>query len=199
MKINQKIKTWLPWVWCIDIFFYAMAFPVIICVVNKKLDVLQYTVPSLIFSACGGLLNLKITEKTTMKYLYENWFWQITILDAFIWLTYFSLWIAGIIPDKAYPIMAAVMHVSTVELSKTVRMEFENRLFPVSEDKTEFGNACGIIMNLYNSIACIILIVSCLKSMLFGQLLLMFAMVVDNAIFLWLWRRFETGRLLMKS
>lgn len=191
------MKRWLTWVWCIDTFFYSLAFPIVHCVVNRQLDMMQYAVPSLIFSACGGLLNLKITEKATMRRMYDRWFLQITLLDMGVWLAYFSLWMAGFVPDRWYPVACAIMHVSTVELSRAVRMEFENRLFPKSEDRTEFGNACGIATRLYNSVACVILMLACLKSMKLGQAILMFAMIVDNLVFMWLWRRFESGKLVI--
>lgn len=191
MRINSKIRTFLPWVWCWDTFLYALAFPIVQCVVNRQLDVLQYSAPLLVASTFGGLINLKITEKDVMRMLYDRWFWQITAFDALVWLAYFSLWIAGAVPDRWYPMAASIMRVTTVELSIAIRMEFKNRLFPASEDRTEFENACGIVENLYNSLACVILIVSCAKSMLFGQIVLMVAMIVDNAVVLCLWRRFE--------
>lgn len=100
MKINQKIKCPLTWVWSIDIYFYAVSFPVIQCIVNRQLTIPLYAIPSLIVCLFGGLLNLHITEKKTLEYLYDNWFLQITLFDAFVWIAYFALWVFEVVPDK---------------------------------------------------------------------------------------------------
>lgn len=193
--MNGRIRTILPWIWCFDVSLYAFSFPLVHCAVNRQLDVVQYAIPSLIFSLCGGLLNLKITEKKTMRLLYDRWFLQITVFDMAIWLVYFVFWMAGVFPDKWYPVAASVMHVTTVELSNAVRSELENRVFPLSEDKTEFCNACAIVSRLYNAIGCVVLMASCVKSILIGQIVLVVAMTVDNLLFLFIWRRHESGRL----
>jgi len=86
IQINSKVKSPLAWMWSIDVYFYALAFPVIQCVVNKQLDVALYALPNLITCLFGGLLNLKITNKDTMKYLYDRHFLKITIFDAMVWI-----------------------------------------------------------------------------------------------------------------
>lgn len=194
MKINSKVKLPITWFWCIDVYFYALAFPIIQCVVNKQLNVALYAIPSLILSFFGGMLNLKITEKETMKLLYDKWFLHITMIDAAVWIGYFSLWSFNLIPDTWYPVACAIMHVSTVELSKAVRGELKNRLFPLSDDKTEFDNACGILYSFFNSLACMVLLITSLESFFLAKCILLVAMVVDNLIFLIIWWCFQVKR-----
>ena len=141
MPVNPKIKMPLVWLWSVDIYFYALAFPVISCFVNRQLTVSLYALPGLISCMFGGILNLRITEKRTMAMLYDRWFLQITLFDAVVWMAYFALWMTGVFPDTWFPVASAVMHVTTVQLSIAIRSEFENRLFPESDEKTEFDNA----------------------------------------------------------
>lgn len=191
MKINSKIKLPLTWLWCLDIYFYALAFPIIQCIVNKQLTIALYAIPSLIICVLGGMTDLFITEKDTMAMLYDRWFYHITFLDAGVWITYFALWIAGIIPDTWYPIATAIMHVTTVNLSMTLRTELSNRLFPVSADKTEFHNARGIISKMFNAIGSVMILAISIQSFLLAKWILLVAMVIDNAIFICIRRWFE--------
>jgi len=194
MKINSKIKLPLTWFWCIDIYFYALAFPVIQCIVNKQLTVALYALPSLVICLFGGMMDLFITEKKTMAMLYDKWFYPITILDGGIWVGYFILWINGVIPDTWYPLASAIMHVTTVNLSMTLRMELSNRMFPISADKMEFSNACGIVSKLFNALGCITILAVSIKSFLLAKWILLFAMVIDNVIFVLIRCWFERKR-----
>ncbi len=195
MKINQKIKCPLTWAWSIDIYFYAVSFPVIQCIVNRQLTIPLYAIPSLIVCLFGGLLNLGITEKKTLEYLYDNWFLQITLFDALVWIAYFALWIFEVVPDKWYPIASSIMHVSTVQLSRAIRSELENRLYPISEEKTEFDNACGILCDLFNALGSITILLLSIKSFLLAKTILLFALIVDNMLFLLIWQHFKKGKL----
>jgi len=181
----------LAWAWCVDVYFYALAFPVIQCVVNKQLSVALYAIPSLVICLFGGLLNLRITEKETMRKLYDNWFLPITLFDASVWIGYFALWLGGVVPDTWYPIAAAIMHVSTVQLSMAIRNELKNRMFPDSSEKTEFYNACGILCDWFNAAGCITILLCSIKSFVLARAILLFAMVVDNLSFILIWRYFE--------
>lgn len=194
MKINNKVKMPLAWAWCVDVYFYALAFPVIQCIVNKQLSVALYAIPSLIVCLLGGFLNLRITEKETMRKLYDNWFLPITVFDASVWIGYFALWLGGIAPDTWYPIAAAIMNVSTVQLSIAVRNELKNRMFPDSSEKTEFENACCILSDLFNAAGCITILLFSIKSFALAKAILLFAVVIDNLLFILIWRHFESGK-----
>ena len=194
MKINNKVKMPLAWAWCVNVYFYALAFPVIQCIVNKQLSVALYAVPSLIVCLFGGLMNLRITEKETMQMLYDHWFLPITLFDASVWIGYFALWLVGLIPDTWYPICAAIMHVSTVQLSNAIRNELKNRMFPDSVEKTEFDNACGVLCDWFNAAGCIFLLLLSIKSFALAKVIMLFAMVVDNLLFVLIWRHFERGQ-----
>ncbi len=191
MPVNPKIKMPLVWLWSVDIYFYALAFPVISCFVNRQLTVSLYALPGLITCLFGGILNLRITEKRTMAMLYDRWFLQITLFDAVVWMAYFALWMTGVFPDRWYPVASAVMHVTTVQLSMAIRSEFENRLFPESDEKTEFDNARGILCNLLNAAGCLTILLLSIESFMLARAILLFAMVVDNGCFIWIWRDFQ--------
>lgn len=195
MRLNRKVRLPLVWLWCADVWFYALAFPVVQCFVNRQLTVALYALPGLIICFFGGLLNLRITDRLTMAMLYDRWFTQITLLDAFVWIAYFALWIAGIVPDRWYPVAASVMHVSTVQFSRAVREELKNRMYPLSADRTEFDNACSIVTDMLNAVACALLLLTGMESFVIGRWILVFAMVVDNALFLYIRWAFEHGRL----
>jgi len=98
------------------------------------------------------------------------------------------------VPDTWYPVAAAIMHVTTVNLSQCIRSELQNKMFPESDDRTEFSNACSILCNMFNAIACIMLLVFSIRPFFLAKAILMFAMVIDNLLFITIWRRFENGR-----
>ena len=195
MRLNSKVRCPLTWLWCVDVYFYALSFPVVQCFVNRQLTVALYAVPGLIICLLGGLLNLRITERETMRALYDRWYLPITLLDAAVWIGYFCLWMAGVIPDTWYPVAAAVMHVSTVQFSRAIREELKNRIYPESSEKTEFENACRVSTDLFNAAGCVMILAIGFESFTLARWVLVFAMVVDNAMFILIWRLFETGRL----
>ena len=192
--INKYLKTRLTWLWSFDCYLYSLVFPVIMYVINKERTITFYVIPTIIMALFGGVLNAFITERRTMKKLYDKYFNAITIGDAIIWISYFIVWIIGWVPDQWYPVAAAIMNVSTVQFSVAVREELKNRMFPVSEERTEFGNACYIAHSILTAAAGITLLLVGLKSFEIARLILVVAMVIDNAIMLFIHYRFEYNK-----
>ena len=192
--MNKYIKNHLAWILSLDTYMYALAFPVIMWVINKERSIALYVLPSTIMCLFGGTLNAFITGRKSMELLYNKYFNFITIMDAVIWITYFMIWILGWVPDSWYPVASAVMHVTTVQLSRAIREELRNRIFPNSTDKTEFQQACHTATDVLEAIAGITLIVVGLKSFNIARVILMLAMVIDNGIILVIHSRFESGK-----
>ena len=191
MKINKYLKRKLTWMWAFDCYFYSLAFPVIMWIINKERSVTFYVLPSIIMTLFGGSLNAVTTSQETVKILYEKYFIHITVFDSIVWLVYFAIWMLGLVPDSWYPIASAIMHVSTVQLSITVREELKNRIFPISKERTEFAQANHIAHDILGAMAGITLLIIGLKSFNIARWILVFAMVIDNVIMLGIHYQFE--------
>ena len=187
--MNKYLKSRLAYANSIDMLFYATAFPLIEFFVNKTRTLDQYVIPGIIMCLFGSILDSIITSKEAKRRLYEGWFTTITLFDACIWCAYFALWFAHVIPDNWYPIASAVMHVSTVKFSCAIRQEMISRIFPRSEDRVEFTDACNIIRQIENCIGGLVLLCVSIKSIEIAKAIMLFAMTVDNGTVLWIHHR----------
>ena len=187
--MNKYLTRKLTYANSIDVLFYATAFPLIEFFVNKTRTMNQYVIPGIIMCLFGSILDSIITSKEAKRRLYDGWFTTITIIDGVIWCAYFALWFAHLVPDNWYPIASAIMHVTTVKFSCAIRQEMISRIFPRSEDRVEFTDACNIVKQVENVIGGLILLCVSINSIELAKAVMLIAITVDNAMVMWIHHR----------